>query len=73
MASKTKLRQDLKAMEQAYMVMKDQYADLAQALGAPCDAWFGDPLVPHNEIVQRARLVVTLAGQNPLLRSVRAQ
>jgi len=47
-------RDEYKAIEQDYMVLKDQYAELARALGFPGDAWFGDPLASHSEVVARA-------------------
>lgn len=46
-----------KAAEQDWMVLKDQYSEVARALGFEGDAWFGDPLAAHDEIVARAKLL----------------
>lgn len=54
-----KWRDKYKAEEQAWMVLKGQYAEVAQALGIDCDAWFGDPLVSHEEVVARAKQLAT--------------
>lgn len=59
-----KWRERYKAEEQAWMVLKDQYAEVARALGAPCDAWFGDPLCSHEEVVARAK---ALAAASPIV------
>ena len=50
----TNWRSEFKAAEQAYMVVKDQYSEVARALGFEGNAWFGDPLARHEEIVARA-------------------
>lgn len=44
-----------KRLEQENMVLLDKYAEIATALGFEGDAWFGDPLATHKEIVQRAK------------------
>ncbi len=41
--------------EQAWMVLKDQYAQLARAAGSPSDSWFGDPLESHEEVLARIK------------------
>lgn len=46
---------EYKNMEQSWMVLKDQYSEVARALGFEGDAWFGDPLESHDEIVKRAK------------------
>lgn len=51
---KTSWRDKCKDIEQAYMVTRDQYSEVARALGFEGDAWFGDPLAKHDEIVERA-------------------
>lgn len=48
-------RDEYKAMEQSFMNEKDKYAEVARALGFDGDAWFGDPLASHEEIVKRAK------------------
>jgi hypothetical protein len=50
-----KWRDRYEAEEQAWMVLKDQYSEVARALGFEGDAWFGDPLACHDEIVARAK------------------
>jgi hypothetical protein len=45
-------------IEQAYMVLKDQYAELARVIGSPADAWFGDPLENHTAIIERAKATI---------------
>lgn len=64
MGKRTNWRNEAKANEQAFMAIKDQYAELARALGFEGDAWFGDPLAGHDEIVARARELATLRGAN---------
>ena len=49
-----------KAEEQAWMVLKDQYSEVARALGFEGDSWFGDPLAKHEEIVERAQHLYTI-------------
>lgn len=41
--------------EQRDMSILDKYAEVASALGFEGDAWFGDPLAGHEEIVHRAQ------------------
>lgn len=55
------LRDDLKSLEVSYMVIKDQYAELAKALGFEGDAFFGDPLADHQAIVDKAKEVMEKA------------
>ena len=50
----TNWRSEFKAMEQSWMVLKDQYSEIARALGFAGDAWFDDPLASHDQIVSRA-------------------
>jgi len=53
-----------KDAEQQWMVLKDQYSEVARALGFDGDAWFGDPLARHEEIVERAARLF-LHGDKP--------
>lgn len=53
-------RDKYKGMEQSWMVLRDQYCELARALGFEGDAWFGDVHEPHDVIVARAK---TLAAK----------
>ncbi len=43
-----------KQREDDWLILKDQYSELARALGFEGDAWFGDPLASHGEILIRA-------------------
>jgi hypothetical protein len=43
-----------KSLEQSWMVLKDQYSELARAIGFEGDSWFGDPLAEHDEVLKRA-------------------
>lgn len=52
-----------KAREQQDMIVLDKYADIARALGFPCDTWFGDPLASHEAIVSHATKLAALAGR----------
>jgi len=54
---------DYKAMEQWAMVLKDQYAELARAIGSPSDSWWGDPLEGHDKVMARARDLMNLANE----------
>jgi hypothetical protein len=45
--------------EQQWMILMDQYTQLVRELGIldedEFDAWFGDPLMGHKEIVKRIK------------------
>lgn len=51
------LRQEFKALEQSFMVLKDQYSELAQAIGVEADAFWGDPLEDHAGVMAKAKLL----------------
>lgn len=51
---------EAKAMEQAFMVAKDEYSSLARAIGIRGDGWFGDPPGSHDEVVQHATSVMAV-------------
>lgn len=57
-------RDKYKSSEQAWMVLRDQYSEVANALGIEGDAWFGDPLCSHEEVVARAAYLKSLESQN---------
>lgn len=44
-----------KSVEASWMALKDDYSEICRALGFEGDAWFGDPLVKHEDIVARAK------------------
>ncbi|UQD69191.1 hypothetical protein JEY40_24560 [Bradyrhizobium japonicum] len=46
---------NLAETELKVMHLKDQYAELARAAGSPGDAWFGDPLESHEEVLERIK------------------
>jgi hypothetical protein len=45
---------EVAARESAWLSLKDQYSELARAVGCKGDAWFGDPLESHAEVVAKA-------------------
>lgn len=51
---------EYKSLEQSFMALKDDYSEICKALGFKGDAWFGDPLVPHKEIIKKAELLQAL-------------
>ena len=51
----SELVNEVKSLEVAWMSLKDDYSELARALGAPGDAWFGDPLEGHAQVLARAK------------------
>lgn len=53
---------DYKSLEQSWSSLKDQYSELARAMGFEGDAWFNDPLASHEEILGRAH---ELANSGP--------
>lgn len=55
-SEKTNWYDEYKSAEASFMRAKDEYAELARVLGEECDAWFGDPLASHEEVLARARL-----------------
>ena len=54
MTTRPTYRDRYKSAEQAWMALRDQYSELARALGFVGDTYFGDPLVSHEEILERA-------------------
>jgi hypothetical protein len=51
---------EAKSWEQTFVETKDEYSELARAIGIRGDTWFGDPLEPHHEVVERAKAVMAL-------------
>jgi hypothetical protein len=47
-------RDEAKQLEQQWMVLKDQYSELARALGFTGDSFWGDPIETHEEILATA-------------------
>lgn len=47
--------QEAKEHEQAFMSAKDDYAEVARALGFTETTFFGDPMAMHGDIVARAK------------------
>lgn len=52
---KTYWRDSFKRLEQIYQLKCDDYAELAKIVGATPNAWFGDPVESHEEIMEMAR------------------
>lgn len=50
-------RQEFKALEQSYMVLQDQYSELARAIGVEGDAFWGDPLESHDQVLAKAKIL----------------
>lgn len=48
-------RDELKGLEAMYMSLKDDYSELARALGFEGASFWGDPLVSHAEVLARAK------------------
>jgi hypothetical protein len=44
-----------------WMHLKDQYSELARAAGSPGDAWFGDPLESHEQVLERIKALAEKA------------
>lgn len=63
----TAARQAHKALEQAYMVLKDEYSELARAIGVEGDAFWGDPLESHTEVLAKAKLLKELSVLSPAM------
>lgn len=61
-------KEEYKALEQAWMSLKDDYAELARALGVKGDAWFGDPLKSHKEVIAVAKSL----EQSTIMRCIEA-
>ena len=59
-ASETDWVSEAKSMEQAFMCVKDEYSELARALGIRGDSWFGDPIETHEDVVRHARRVLAV-------------
>lgn len=53
-AARPTYRDQYKSAEQAYMLMRDQYSEVARALGFDGEGYWGDPMATHEEIVERA-------------------
>jgi len=48
-------RDELKGLEAMYMSLKDDYSELARALGFEGNSFWGDPLVSHKEVLAKAK------------------
>jgi hypothetical protein len=50
------LHSKIKGLEQEWMVLKDQYSDLARLImNDPGDSWFGDVHVDHSKVLERLK------------------
>lgn len=48
-------RDEAKYYEQQCMFQMDKYSELAAALGVEGNAWFGDPVMGHDDLVAFAK------------------
>ena len=48
-------RDSYKRLEQMYMQLRDDYAEVAILLGATPNALWGDPIEAHDEIIEMAK------------------
>lgn len=55
------LRDDARSWELSWMQLKDEYSQLARALGVPGDTFWGDPLVAHADVLARAKELASFA------------
>lgn len=53
-------RDEIKQLEQAWMVLKDDYSELVRLIcpEVKADGYFGDPLIEHKEVVERLKELV---------------
>lgn len=47
-------RDDYAGLEISWHQLRDEYSELARALGVPGDGFWGDPLVSHADVMARA-------------------
>lgn len=52
----------IKELEESWLSLKDQYSEVARALGFPGVGWFDDPSATHAEVVERAKQLYADAG-----------
>lgn len=57
----TNWRDEYKSLEISWHQLKDQYSQLARAIGMPCDPFWGDPLDSHHVILARAKELASFA------------
>lgn len=60
---RTNWRDECKEAQQAFMVARDEYSEVAAALGFDCDTWFGEPRATHAEVVARAKQLAAKVTQ----------
>jgi hypothetical protein len=61
MTKATDWRDDYKELEISWHQLKDQYSELARALGMPGDPFWGDPLDSHAVVLARAKELSSFA------------
>lgn len=49
------LHDDVRSWELSWMQLKEEYSELARAIGMPSDSFYGDPLVEHTDVMARAK------------------
>lgn len=55
------LRDEAQSSELSWMQLRDEYSEVARALGVPSDSFWGDPLVSHSDILARAKELASFA------------
>lgn len=61
MSKESNWRDEYKALEISWHQLKDQYSELARALGMPGDPFWGDPLDSHAVVLDRAEELASFA------------
>lgn len=56
-------RDKRKALEQEWMVLKEQYSDLCRAAGIPENALWGDPIWSHESCVSHIERLLATYGK----------
>lgn len=56
----SELYSDYKSLEQSYMCLKEEYSEVARALGFEAAGLWGDPNETHAQIVDRATEVMAI-------------
>lgn len=59
--AKEEEREKAKSLEQSWMSLKDDYSEICRAIGIKGDAWFGDPIISHKEILEHIKTEISQA------------
>jgi hypothetical protein len=55
---RTNWRDKYKSLEISWHQLKDQYSEIARAVGMPSDPFWGDPLGSHADVLARVQQLV---------------